>query len=137
MSAAVELTAQAQLVTVPHQVRSISAYLRYQCDDPLAVRIAFPPEASLDGTEVEWVFARDLLESGVHRPSGEGDVRLWPSGTSRVMLEFHSCQGMALVELRTGDVRRFLSHTVALLPPGQERTRLRLDQGLAELLGRV
>ncbi len=54
------------------------AGLRYDtADPPYAVHATFHTGAE---ETVEWVFARDLLaEGGLHRPTGTGDVRVWPS----------------------------------------------------------
>src|ERR1044072_6700001 len=52
------------------------AGLRYDPADPYAVHATFHTGAE---ETVEWVFARDLLAEGLHRPTGTGDVRGWPA----------------------------------------------------------
>ncbi|MFI6880030.1 SsgA family sporulation/cell division regulator [Streptomyces sp. NPDC050400] len=49
--------------------------LHYRVTDPCAVRISLGPT---DGPRVPWVFARDLLSEGLHRPTGAGDVLVLP-----------------------------------------------------------
>ena len=55
-------------MTVP-----LAARLFYSHEDPYALRIAF--EAGLD-KPVEWIFARDLLASGIEGREGLGDVTI-------------------------------------------------------------
>lgn len=125
--------------TVPAQViageaRPFLADLRYDTADPLAVRIVFPAEASLVGTETTWTFARDLLASGVERATGAGAVRLWPRGADVVLLELQAPEGVAIVELATDAVQEFLRNSHELLPVGVETSGVDIDQALADLL---
>ena len=66
-----------------HRIRT---RLSYDASAPLEVRAAFETGAS----QVTWTFGRDLLLSGVYSPTGEGDVRVWPSlsgsGSATVVL---------------------------------------------------
>lgn len=137
MSAVIEHTTQARLVIAPHQARPVVAHLQYDPSDPLAMRIAFPADASLDGAEVSWVFARELLRAGLNSPVGEGDVRLRPCAPGCTVLQFHATEGIAVVEFDTAELSRFLSRSYTLLPTDQEERCLRLDHGLAALLGSV
>ncbi|KUL34333.1 regulator [Streptomyces sp. NRRL F-4489] len=114
---------------------SVPAVLHYQRADPLAVRMTFPPEISLDGAAVDWAFARDLLAEGLRTSAGRGDVRVRPSGPDRTVMEFHADEGIAMVQLRTEDVRRFLARSYEAVPAGEEETFLGVDRGLAELFG--
>lgn len=137
MSAAIDHTTQARLITSADQERAVTARLSYLPDDPLAVRIAFPPEVSLDHAHVTWVFGRELLDAGLSAPAGEGDVRLWPFGPGRTVIEFHAPEGVAVVEFGTPDLGRFLQETYAAVPVADESRLLALDRGLAALLRRV
>ncbi|MFC7571995.1 SsgA family sporulation/cell division regulator [Klenkia terrae] len=70
----------------PTSWTEVSAALRYDSGDPFAVRIRFGGRAeAVDGDDagsgVEWLVARDLLHAGLSRPSGDGDIRLWPART--------------------------------------------------------
>lgn len=134
MSAVFDHPVQARLIAQPPAARSLAASLRYDGDDPLAVRMVFPPEACLDGTEAVWAFSRELLDSGTREPSGEGDVQVWPCGPSLTVIELHSREGVAVLEFNTADLRGFLLHSYETVPAGREQQRLDLDSGLAALL---
>ncbi|CAL9330614.1 hypothetical protein SUDANB145_00058 [Streptomyces sp. enrichment culture] len=56
--------------------RAVTVRLTYVPWDPFAVAVDLPGDGGADG--MRWHFARDLLQAGLHRPSGEGDVRIWP-----------------------------------------------------------
>lgn len=134
MYAVIEHTAQARLIARTTAARPLSVILRYDAGDPLAVHLLFPAEASLDGFEVTWVFSRELLDAGLRTPVGAGDVQLWPCGHAHTMLELHAAEGLALIELRSADLRRFLRQAYQTVPLGQEQLGSDLDQGLTELL---
>ncbi|MFD8074259.1 SsgA family sporulation/cell division regulator [Streptomyces sp. NBC_00510] len=114
--------------------REITATLRYRRDDPLAARITFPAEVSLDGAEVTWVFARGLLTTGLYEPAGEGDVHIRPNGPEHTAIEFRTDEGTALVEVRTSGLRSFLARVYEAVPPGQELRHLDMDAVIAALL---
>ncbi len=135
MLANIDQALSGRLILSPHLSRGIRAHLRYLRDDPFAVRLAFPAAISLEGGDVEWVFARELLDDGLYQPAGEGDVHLWPCGRGRVMVEFESPHGTAMVEFAAADLRRFLHWSYRCVPAGQEERHLDLDAHLAVLLG--
>ncbi|MGW5860896.1 SsgA family sporulation/cell division regulator [Streptomyces sp. NPDC055239] len=134
MAVTLEQPARACLITPEGRERALSVTLRYASDDPLAVQIAFPSEASLDGAEVTWIFARQLLEEGLRTPVGTGDVHIWPCGRARTVLEFRAPQGLALVQFDRAVLRRFLLRAYAVVGAGREEAGLDLDQDLARLL---
>ena len=134
MSAVFDHPVQARLIAAPPAARALTAALRYDGADPLAVRLVFAPDASLDGTEVAWVFARALLSEGLHAPAGEGDVRVWPRGGGHTVIEMVSEEGVAVVEFDSAELRRFLLRTYDAVPEGQEHRRLDLDSVLDALL---
>ena len=79
----VEASVHLRLVVADADAVPLPVSLRYSAADPYAVRAVF----SGDGMEVEWVFARDLLRTGLISPVGDGDVHVWPSwGTGRELL---------------------------------------------------
>ncbi|MER5915492.1 SsgA family sporulation/cell division regulator [Streptomyces sp. NPDC001982] len=111
------------------------AALRYEADDPYAVRAAF----SLDdqGKTVEWFLSRDMLAQGLSEHTGQADVRMWPAGGSgrdALYIALSSPAGSALLELPTQDVESFLRETRSVVPQGAESSQLDLDGELAQLL---
>ena len=134
MSTVIEQAVEARLVAAAPRMLTIPASLHYDRQDPFAVRMSFPAPATLEGVEVSWTFARDLLVQGVESAVGDGDVRVRPYGFDRTVVEFHAPEGTAIVHVRTGELRHFLHRTTALVPAGQEHLHVDLDQDLAELM---
>ncbi|MFJ2770763.1 SsgA family sporulation/cell division regulator [Streptomyces sp. NPDC087300] len=137
MAVTLEQPARARLITSDGRERALPVVLRYSAADPLAVQMTFPAQAALDGVEVTWIFARQLLGEGLSAPVGTGDVHVWPCGRARTVLEFHAPQGLALVQFDTLVLRRFLNRSYAVVPAGGEVADLDLDLGLSRLLGGV
>ncbi|MFJ9028955.1 SsgA family sporulation/cell division regulator [Streptomyces sp. NPDC102274] len=137
MSRTVEQPAIARLITDAPHPKTVSVTFRYDGGDPLAIRIVFPPEVSPDDDEVVWAFARDLLESGLRLPSGEGDVQVWPCGRAQTVVEFYSPDGVAVVQFDTAPLRRFLDSSYAMVPAGQERHDIEVETELSKLLHRT
>lgn len=135
MSAVIDHAVQARLFAEP--ARHLSAVLRFDAADPLAVRLCFPPEASLDGTEVTWTFGRELLDEGLGAPAGEGDVHVRPclSNLARTVVELHSPEGVAVLEFPSTELRRFLRRTGASAAAHQDLPDL--ERELTALLGGV
>ncbi|MCX2926217.1 SsgA family sporulation/cell division regulator [Streptomyces sp. NEAU-W12] len=134
MSTVIEQPVEARLVAAAPRMASIPATLRYDRSDPFAVRMTFPAPATLEGVEVCWTFARELLTAGLHEPEGHGDVRVRPYGYDRTVLEFHAPEGTAVVHVRSGEIRRFLEAAGELVPAGLEHLQFDLDRDLAELI---
>ncbi|MGW0531289.1 SsgA family sporulation/cell division regulator [Streptomyces sp. NPDC003032] len=134
MSTVIEQAVEARLVAAAPRMPTIPATLHYDRRDPFAVRMSFPAPATLEGVEVCWTFARELLTVGVERAVGDGDVRVRPYGFDRTVVEFHAPEGTAIVHIRTGELRGFLHRTTALVPVGQEHRHVDLDQDLVELM---
>ncbi|MBQ0825780.1 SsgA family sporulation/cell division regulator [Streptomyces tagetis] len=135
MSTVIEQSVEARLVAAAPRMPNIPATLRYDRNDPFAVRMTFPAPATLEGVEVCWTFSRELLTTGMREPGGLGDVRVRPYGYDRTVLEFHAPEGTAVVHVRSGELRRFLRATGELVPAGAEHLHLALDHELAELMG--
>ncbi|MEU2440287.1 SsgA family sporulation/cell division regulator [Streptomyces rubradiris] len=134
MSTVIEQPVEARLVAAAPRMPSIPATLRYDRRDPFAVRMTFPAPATLEGVDVCWTFARELLTAGLEDTAGQGDVRVRPYGYDRTVLEFHAPEGTAIVHVRSGEIRRFLKAADELVPAGLEHLQLDLDHGLAELM---
>ncbi|MDQ0792720.1 SsgA family sporulation/cell division regulator [Streptomyces sp. B1I3] len=135
MSSVIEQSVQARMVASAPRMETLPATLHYDLRDPFAVRMAFPAPATLEGAEVSWEFSRELLTTGIDAPAGLGDVRVRPFGYDRTVLEFHALEGIAMVHVRTAELRRFLKRAQELVPAGDEHRFLDLDRGLGELLG--
>jgi hypothetical protein len=120
----------------PRSWTDVPAVLAYDARDPFAVRIVFgdPATAATDG--VTWLMGRDLLQAGLSRPAGEGDVRLWPASATADVLFLHlrAPSGEALFELSRAALAAFLRGTERLVPIGEEHAALDLDDELALLL---
>ena len=134
MSTLIEQPVEARLVAAAPRMPSIPAMLHYDRRDPFAVRMTFPAPATLEGVEVCWTFARELLTAGLESPEGQGDVRVRPYGYDRTVLEFHAPEGTAVVHVHSREVRRFLQRTTELVPVGLEHLQVELDHDLAELM---
>ncbi|MFD5415673.1 SsgA family sporulation/cell division regulator [Streptomyces nojiriensis] len=109
----VEERVRARVITDDPLYRTIPVALRFAVAEPLAVRIVFPAGLSPEGTDNEWVFPRALLEAGLQAPTGTGDVRIWPCGRVQAVVEFHSPEGVAVVQFDIAALRRFLRRTYA------------------------
>ncbi|MFE6845876.1 SsgA family sporulation/cell division regulator [Streptomyces sp. NPDC057686] len=113
VAAAVEERVTARVITDDPLFRKIPVALRFAPAEPLAVRIVFPSGLSPEGTDNEWVFPRALLEAGLQAPTGTGDVRVWPCGRVQAVVEFHSPEGVAVIQFDIAALRRFLRRTNA------------------------
>ncbi|MGI5455503.1 SsgA family sporulation/cell division regulator [Streptomyces sp. CA-249302] len=106
----VEQYARAHIVTdadekVQEERGAVPVVLRYDPEaDPRSVRVGLP------GTD-EWTFARSLLEQGLRAPAGSGEVRVWPCGRVQAVVEFHSAQGVSVVQFESKTLMRFLRRT--------------------------
>lgn len=112
----------------------LPASLSYDARDPYAVVASFDTGDS----KVRWVFARDLLATGVHEPTGDGDVHVWPCldafGRAVTILELTSPDGEALMQARSGDVCAFLRRTESLVRRGCESELVDVDSAIAQIL---
>ncbi len=126
----------------PQSWTEVPALLCYDSSDPFAVRIAFGDVGDdrdlvdADDAGISWLVSRELLQHGLDRPSGEGDVRMWPAhaATDVLFLHLRAPSGEALFELSRATVAAFLRQTEALVPSGSESGMLALDEELQALL---
>src|SRR6516225_652640 len=111
-------------LVVPQQtIVPLVASLYYSTEDPYAIRIAF--HVGLD-EPVEWIFARDLLATGMNGREGVGDVQVWPADESAdgtpgqvLNIELASPFGQAHFEAPARDISDFLQRTYRAVPEGQ------------------
>ena len=148
MSRSSSTTISAELglrLIVPQQtIVPLVASLYYSGSDPYAVRMAFHV-----GTDepVEWIFARDLLASGIRSRQGEGDVKVWPSAKSCaepdrpaggsectvLNIELSSPFGQAHFEAPLGALSEFLMRTFEVVPLGREADFIDIQGELRDL----
>ncbi|AZP18436.1 SsgA family sporulation/cell division regulator [Streptomyces aquilus] len=105
----VEQYARAHIVTdadiTVAEPEAVPVVLRYDPDtDPRTVRVGLPGPH-------EWTFERALLEQGLRAPVEAGDVRVWPCGRVQAVVEFHSTQGVSVVQFESKALLRFLRRT--------------------------
>ncbi|MGW6456412.1 SsgA family sporulation/cell division regulator [Streptomyces sp. NPDC055078] len=110
-AATVEDHAWAHIVTdAPHD-SPVEVVLCYEpTEDPRAVRFSFP---SAFPSGRDWTFPREVLESGLRTPVRSGDIEVWPCGRVQAVVEFHTPEGVAVVQFDTSVLSRFLRHTYA------------------------
>lgn len=107
----VEQYAKAHIVTdadiLTDEQDAVPVVLRYDPDtDPRSVRVRLP------GREAhEWTFSRSLLEQGLRAPAESGEIRVWPCGRVQAVVEFHSAQGVSVVQFESKALMRFLRRT--------------------------
>ncbi|MGV9882538.1 SsgA family sporulation/cell division regulator [Streptomyces sp. NPDC003006] len=115
----------------------IPVELRYETDDPYAVRLTF----HLPGDEpVTWAFGRQLLVDGVVGPCGVGDVHIEPTDqelVDEVLIRLQVGVERALFRVGIPPLLAFLDRTDKLVPLGQERALADFDTYLDEALDRI
>jgi hypothetical protein len=136
MESFVEQQCEMRLVTAPGGGTAVPARLSYSPYDPYAVEVAFGFDQLYP---VTWVFARELLAEGLHRPCGQGDVRIWPvrgdGSCDMLCLVLSAPGGSAVLEVPSAVVERWLKRTYEMVPTGREAELLDLDVELCGLLG--
>ncbi len=114
---AVEQYARAHIVTdadlLQEEQDAVPVILRYDPEtDPRLVRVRLP------GREAhEWTFSRSLLEQGLRAPAGSGEIRVWPCGRVQAVVEFHSAEGVSVVQFESKALMRFLRRTYLAASP--------------------
>jgi len=108
----------------------VKAELHYRSSDPFAIQLRMV----LGGFDaVSWTFSRELLIAGISRPSGLGDVRIYPGGDG-VLIELRSTSHPPAVLLADRpDIEQFLRRSLAVVPIGSEVERYDIDAGLVLL----
>lgn len=107
----VEQYARAHIVSDALQgdLGAVCVVLRYDPqEDPPSVRMALQGASPRD-----WAVGRDLLERGLLAPAGGDGIQVWPCGRVQAVVEFHTAQGVSVVQFETKTLKRFLSRTHA------------------------
>ncbi|MGI5135618.1 MULTISPECIES: SsgA family sporulation/cell division regulator [unclassified Streptomyces] len=118
-----------------HETLPIQARFSYEHTQPLEVRVEFFNDI---GGAVTWVLSRDLLVTGLDRPSGDGDVRIWPPcqrhGGDSLWMLLQGETGAALLEGRVEPLRAWLEETLWSVPFGTEGLSMDWDEAFAHVL---
>ncbi|MFH8608533.1 SsgA family sporulation/cell division regulator [Streptomyces sp. NPDC018029] len=115
----------------------IPVELRYEIDDPYAVRLTFHLPGDVP---VTWTFGRELLIDGVGRPCGDGDVRVEPTDADMLdeaLIRLQVGADRALFRVGIPPLLAFLDRTDRLVPLGQERALADFETHLDEALDRI
>jgi hypothetical protein len=126
-------------LVVPQQtIVPLVASLYYSKEDPYAIRIAF--HVGLD-EPVEWIFARELLSTGIESAEGLGDVKVWPSVSSEsglpgsvLNIELSSPFGQAHFEAPIKEISDFLRRTYQIVQAGRETDHVDVETEITDLL---
>ncbi len=123
-----------ELIDATGTATPLTAEFCYDQSDPYAVAAFF----CAGETRVRWIFSRDLLNKGVHQPTGDGDVYIWPSidsyGRAATIIELASPDGQAVIQARTEELYDFLGNTEAMVPTGTEGDHVDVEGALAQIL---
>ncbi|MFF3464604.1 SsgA family sporulation/cell division regulator [Streptomyces sp. NPDC001984] len=118
-----------------HESLPIQARFSYDHTQPLEVRVTFFNNI---GGAVTWALSRDLLMRGLHRPSGDGDVRIWPPcqrhGGDSLWMLLQGRTGAALLEGRADLLGAWLQKTLTYVPFGTEGLSMDWDEAFAHVL---
>jgi hypothetical protein len=118
-----------------HETLPVQARFSYDHSRPLEVRVEFVNDI---GGAVTWVLSRDLLVTGLNRPSGDGDVRIWPPcqrhGGDSLWMFLQGRTGAALLEGRIEPLRAWLEETLRFVPFGTEGLSMDWDEAFAHVL---
>lgn len=130
----VDTSIELRLLISEQPALPLQVSLRYGAADPYAVTVRFHgPEE-----HVEWVFARDLLASGLDGHGGLGDVQVRAvpdgGGDDVVIISLASPDGRADLEADATELRSFLQSTEQVVPLGAEHQFFDIDAEVESLL---
>lgn len=91
---------------------TLSAALIDDSRDPVSARL----DVYDDGDVTTWLFARELLRSGLDGPAGDGDVRIQPATHATLAMTFSDGELSVTVLVSRGDVEAFLHAGDTTLP---------------------
>lgn len=106
----VEQYARAHVVTDSIEAEdTVRVLLRYDSEtDPRSVHVNLP---GLHEEPHDWEVSRDLMERGLRAPASSGDVSVWPLGRVQAVMEFHSTEGVEVMQFDSKVLIRFLRRT--------------------------
>jgi hypothetical protein len=121
------ITASTEMLLISDPVLpAVQAELRYNCDDPFAVQMRLSIGQS---PAISWVFSRELLTDGLHRPAGIGDVQIYPVEDG-IAIELRSGDTSATLLAYTPELQTFVDQIWELVPAGAELEHNDLDAEL-------
>ncbi|WP_440555811.1 SsgA family sporulation/cell division regulator [Streptomyces sp. SCPE 10] len=112
----------------------VPTHLLYRAQDPLLVELLFHDPVY---GPIPWVVSRELLARGMPAPSGEGDIRVWPTGTGpRALLHILPAppDGSAHLVAPLPALAHWLWRTYKLVPAPRKADALDLDGRLDRFL---
>jgi hypothetical protein len=125
---------QQDMFTVLHgQPAPVVTRWTYTVADPFAVSLSV---RTSNDRWVEWLVGRDLVVTGLDRPTGEGDVRMSPQivqGYDIVEIEIRSSDGRAVLEVDRDLLRYFVESSVELVALGDEMRHVDLDREIDKI----
>jgi hypothetical protein len=113
---------------------TLGGRFRYSAADPFVVRLDLILDVEV---EVTWFLGRDMFAAGLLAPSGDGDIRVWPScgpQQARLFLRLRGTDGEATFEADLEMLRTWLDRTYQAVPAGTESGHVDWD-AVADLLG--
>ncbi|GGZ71950.1 SsgA family sporulation/cell division regulator [Streptomyces bluensis] len=88
---------------------TVRVLLRYDSEaDPRSVHVNLP---GIHEGPQDWQVSRDLMERGLRTPASSGAVSMWPCGRVQAIMEFHSAEGVEVMQFDAKTLIRFLRRT--------------------------
>ncbi|GAA3023267.1 SsgA family sporulation/cell division regulator [Kitasatospora albolonga] len=127
-----------RILNGPHPDLVLACRLAFDTALPYGVHLGISGARPFADGEppVCWTFGRDLLDQGLRRPAGQGDVLVAPGPGGTVLVELRGPAGSAVLGLSAEQVGAFLDDAYALVPQGAEGEHLDVDECLTRLLVR-
>jgi hypothetical protein len=130
------VTAELSLRMVVDSDRTVEVpcALEYRAEEPYAVRATFRTGVA----DIEWMFSRELMLEGLQRPSGEGDVVIWPEShgpAPLILLALNSPSGQAVMECDRPHIELFLRRSFDIVAVGEESAAMDIDAWIDAILG--
>ncbi|MEU0002701.1 SsgA family sporulation/cell division regulator [Streptomyces microflavus] len=106
----------------------------YYVSDPLALRMGIILEGALVS---EWVFARDLVFSGMATQVGWGAISVWPTINNLIAIQISGTEGRVLLRLSADILETFMGETCDRVKYGEEFNNLDIGITVARQCGLV
>ena len=120
----------AMLLVSCEDISTVRAVFRYRCIDPFAVHLRLFVDQC---QTVTWILSRELLAAGLTRPSGVGDVRIYPGGDGALIELRSTTDAHAVLLADRRPIQQFVDHTMSIVPSGSEIALYDIDADLTRL----